>query len=139
MTAQQAPPTAETPLVPGEAKVAPAGTVPVGGTPPAPAETEPAAPKPVEAAPKPAGPVPPAPGQTFLQVAAVKKPEAEVLVDVLRKRGFPAIVAPVVPGQPDDALWRALVGPFQDAASLAKARADLQATVGVRDIIVRKY
>ncbi len=138
LPAQQAPAAAETPLAPGEAKVSPAGTVPVGGTPPAPAEVEPAPPKPAETARKPADPVPPAPGQTFLQVAAVKKPEAEVIVDVLKKRGFSAQVAPVVAGQPDDALWRALVGPLPDAAALARTRADLQ-NAGFREVIVRKY
>jgi cell division septation protein DedD len=137
MPAQPAAPTVDTPLAPGEAKVTPTGTVPVGGTPPAPAETEPPAPKPVVSPAKPAEPVPPTPGQTYLQVGAVKKPEAEVLVDVLRKKGYPALVAPVVPGQPEDAPWRALVGPFPDAASLAKARAELQNTF--RDIIIRKY
>jgi cell division septation protein DedD len=59
-------------------------------------------------------------------------------VDVLKKRGFPAQVAPVVAGQPDDALWRALVGPLDDAAAVAKARADLQ-NAGFREVIVRKY
>ncbi len=133
---------AETRLEPGEAKVTPSGTVPVGGTPaaaPAGGEQSTAAPpKPADPPGKSAAPASPAPGQTFLQVAAVKKPEAEVLVDVLRKRGFPALVAPVVPGQPEDALWRALVGPFQDASALAKARTDLQ-NAGIREVVIRKY
>jgi len=119
----------------GEAK-APVETVPVGGAPPA-GVTEPPAPQPVETAQKPAGPLPPAPGQTFLQVGAVKRPEAEVIVDVLKKRGFSARVAPVVVGQPEDALWRVLVGPLPDAATLAKTRADLQ-NAGF-PVIVRKY
>lgn len=146
MPAQQpaaAPP--DTPLAPGEAKVAPTGTVPVGGTPQsAPAETQqaanpaPASTKPAEMPRKIDEPTPPAPGQMFLQVAAVKKPEAEVIVDVLKRRGFPAQVAPVVPGQPEDALWRALVGPLADAAAVAKTRADLQ-NAGFREVIVRKY
>ncbi|MGE5570683.1 MAG: SPOR domain-containing protein [Rhodospirillales bacterium] len=118
----------------GETKT-PVGTVPVGGA--AAGVTEPPAPQPVQAAQKPAGPLPPAPGQTFLQVGAVKRPEAEVIVDVLKKRGFSAQVAPVVAGQPDDALWRVLVGPVPDAATLAKTRADLQ-NAGF-PVIVRKY
>jgi cell division septation protein DedD len=130
----------DAPLAPGEAKVTPGGTVPVGGTPPAPSETQAAATpaRPAEAPRKPADAAPPVPGQTFIQVAAVKKPEAEVIVDVLKKRGFLAQVAPVVPGQPDDALWRALVGPLADASAVAKARADLQ-NAGFREVIVRKY
>lgn len=146
---QQQTAAAETPLEPGEAKVAPAGTTPVAApqtepvqtAPEAAAEAKPAAeppPKPVEN-PKPAPADVPAPGQTFLQVMAVKRSEAELIVEALKKKGFPALVAPVVPGQPEDALWRVLVGPFKDASALAKARADLQAAGFRRDLIVRKY
>ena len=65
----------------------------------------------------------PAPGQTFLQVSAVKKPEADLLVDVLVKKGFKARIAPV-PGETD--LFRVLVGPVEDT-TLASTRADLEA------------
>ncbi|HOK44429.1 MAG TPA: SPOR domain-containing protein [Bryobacteraceae bacterium] len=119
----------------GEAK-APVGTVPVREAPAA-SVTEAPAPQPAETAQKSADSLPPAPGQTFLQVGAVKKPDAEVIVDVLKKRGFSARIAPVVAGQPDDALWRVLVGPLPDAATLAKTRADLQ-NAGF-SVIVRKY
>jgi cell division protein FtsN len=64
----------------------------------------------------------------------VGKPEAELVMDVLKKRGFSALVAPV----PNDTRWRALVGPLPDSASLAKARSDLLAA-GFKDVIVRKY
>jgi cell division septation protein DedD len=65
----------------------------------------------------------PAPGQTFLQVSAVKKPEAELLVDVLAKKGFKARTAPV----PDEVdLFRVLVGPVEDS-TLASTRAQLEA------------
>jgi cell division protein FtsN len=120
----QAPPTAaaDAPLEPGQAKVTPAVT-------PIPDSKPPEKPKPPAAE-----PAVPLPGQTYLQVAAVGKPEAELVMDSLKKRGFSALVAPV----PNDTRWRALVGPLPDAASLAKARSDLLA-LGFKDMIVRKY
>jgi cytoskeletal protein RodZ len=145
----QAPPAAaaDVPLAPGEAKVTASGTAPVGGAKAqAPATTpipEVAPPTPLPAPstkppekqkPATAEPAVPLPGQTYLQVAAVGKPEAELVVDVLKKRGFPALVAPV----PNDTRWRALVGPLADPASLAKARSDLLAA-GFKEVIVRKY
>jgi cell division septation protein DedD len=128
-------------LQPGEAKVSPGGTQPVGAP-----ETEAVAPAPAaaiepvrrEEPPRAAGQMAPAAGQTFLQVAAVSKPEAELIVSVFKKRGISALVAPVAPGQPEGALWRALVGPFNDAASVAKMRADLQAQ-GFKEVFIRKY
>jgi cell division protein FtsN len=120
----QAPPTAaaDAPLEPGQAKVTPAAT-------PIPDSKPPEKPKPAAAE-----SAVPLPGQTYLQVAAVGKPEAELVMDSLKKRGFSALVAPV----PNDTRWRALVGPLPDAASLAKARSDLLA-LGFKDMIVRKY
>jgi cell division protein FtsN len=64
----------------------------------------------------------------------VGKPEAELVVDVLRKQGFSALVAPV----PNSTKWRTLVGPLPDAAAMAKTRTDLQAA-GFKEVIVRKY
>jgi cell division protein FtsN len=135
----------------GEAKVAPQPTAPAGGTKPEAPATAPASDvKPIAAPPaaphpapppskplaveKPAEPAEPALGQTYLQVAAVGKPEAELVVDVLKKRGFSALVAPV----PGGTRWRALVGPVKDSATLAKVRSDLQAA-GFKEVIVRKY
>lgn len=149
MTDTQAPPStaADAPLAPGQAKVTPStgpsasqvkaeapATTPIPdfkppAPPPAPPPKPPEKQKPVLAA-----PVVPLPGQTYLQVAAVGRPEAELVVDVLRKRGFSALVAPV----PNDPRWRAMVGPLPDAAALAKARSDLLAA-GFKEVIVRKY
>lgn len=128
---------ASAPLQPGEAQVASSGTMPVRtATPepakipaPAPPETKPPASPP----PKPAPVAEPPPGQTFLQVAAVKQPEAELIVEVLKKKGFAALTAPA----PGDNLFRVLVGPLKDTAALAKTKADLEQT-GFRSI-VRKY
>lgn len=129
---QEAPPAPapETQVNPGEAQVSQS---PDGS------QTAAAAPAPAEATPEPQPPAPepepsravaagPQPGQTFLQVAAVKQSEAKVIVDVLRGKGFNALTAPVVVnGVVSDSLFRALVGPVKDAAELARLKSDLQA------------
>ena len=60
-------------------------------------------------------------GQTYLQVMAVRRPEAEVVARTLKDRGFPATLGP----GPND-LLRVLVGPYKDAASLGAAKAELE-------------
>jgi cell division septation protein DedD len=97
------------------------------------AETTAAPPAPEPATSEESLTAPPVPGQTYLQVAAVRRPEAELMVDVLKRRGFAARIAPV----PDKAEFRVLVGPIKDAAALAKTQSDL-ALAGFRSI-VRKY
>ena len=86
--------------------------------------TEP--PKP-QAVPPPAAQAPvvqePEPGGVYLQVAAVKRAEAEVVAEVLRKKGFRSIVAP----HPTDPVFRVLVGPLANADAVAKTREDLLA------------
>ncbi len=106
-------------------------------------DTSAAAPQPAAAeqtkAPESASPTPeePAPGQTYLQVAAVQRAEAELFVDVLAKKGFHALYTPV-PDKP--ASYRVLVGPFKDPAAIAQARTDLQ-KAGFKgfEALVRKY
>lgn len=135
---------AETPIAPGEAQVS-TGTVPVAApqeetaasTKPAETTAQPA-PEPVRAAPAAAAPAAPAPGETYLQVVAVKRAEAEVVADLLRQKGFHAIVAPVVvDGVAAADLFRALVGPLKDAAEVARTKAQLE-EAGFKPI-VRKY
>ena len=135
-------PTASQPLEPGEVKVGPpAGAEATATPPPAPpptAEATPAA-KPTSAATTAAGsgtPLypEPAPGQTFLQVAAVRRAEAESLVDVLKRKGFPALVAP----GPSETLFRVLVGPLKDEDDIARTRQRLE-EAGFRSSYVRKY
>jgi cell division septation protein DedD len=135
-------PTAGQPLEPGEVKVGPpAGGEATATPPPAPpptAEATPAA-KPPSAATTAAGsgtPLypEPAPGQTFLQVAAVRRAEAESLVDVLKRKGFPALVAP----GPSETLFRVLVGPLKDEDDIARTRQRLE-EAGFRSSYVRKY
>jgi len=74
------------------------------------------------------------PGQTYLQVVAVKKPDAEMIAGILRKKGF--LQAIVVPG-PNETIFRVLVGPLQDAAAISKTKIDLEAA-GFK-AIPRKY
>ena len=74
------------------------------------------------------------PGQTYLQVAAVKRPEAEILARVLRRKGF--LQAVVVQGPKED-LFRVVVGPVKDREALQKTKADLEAA-GLKSI-VQKY
>lgn len=64
----------------------------------------------------------PNPGQTYLQLAATSQHEADIMVDVLRKKGFRAMAAEIdeKPGT-----FRVLVGPITDTTA-NKMRADLQ-------------
>ena len=61
-------------------------------------------------------------GQTYLQLAATGKHEADVMVDVLRKKSFNAMAAEIAekPGT-----FRVLVGPIPEG-SINKVRADLE-------------
>ncbi|MBV8573173.1 MAG: SPOR domain-containing protein [Acidobacteriaceae bacterium] len=77
----------------------------------------------------------PGSGQEFLQVAAVAKPDANEVADVLRKKGFPAHAVPA-PHNPN--LYRVLVGPIRDAGDLASTR-DLLRKTGFREVIVQRY
>jgi outer membrane biosynthesis protein TonB len=86
-----------------------------------------------EVAPAPAPtPIEPRPGQTFLQVVAVAQPQAGAVVDTLKAKGFPA---KLIPG-PNATIFRVVVGPYGDAASLGKAKAELE-NAGFRPIMRR--
>jgi len=74
-------------------------------------------------------------GQTFLQVAAVGRTEAEAVADVLHKKGFRAHAIPK-PGNPK--IYRVLIGPVRDTADLSATRDSLRRT-GFRDVIVQRY
>ena len=75
----------------------------------------------------------PKPGQMFLQVSAVARPEAELLVEVLSRKGFRAAMAP----GPNDKLIRVLVGPVATEADVAKTRTELE-SAGFKPM-VRRY
>ena len=109
---------------PAPAPPTPTETAPQQAAPPTPvAEREPEPPK---REPKPeartvAGSRP-ATGQTYLQLAATSQHEADIMVDVLRKKSFRAMAAEIdeKPGT-----FRVLVGPITDTTA-NKMRADLQ-------------
>ena len=119
--------------------------------PPKPERVEPPPPKPAEPPPpvvkepeKKAAP-PPAPAVsaggvsepakgTYLQVMAVARGDAELMVNLLRKKGFPALLAP----GPSETIVRVVVGPLADAAAVAKTKADLQ-EAGFKGTIVKRY
>lgn len=73
-------------------------------------------------------------GQTFLQVAAVSKDEADGIADVLRRKGFHAHAVP----KPGSKLYRVIVGPVRDASDLSSTRNRLHNT-GFREVIVQRY
>ena len=74
-------------------------------------------------------------GQTFLQVTAVGRDEAQAIADVLQKKGFRAHAVPK-PGSAK--LYRVIVGPVRDAADLSSTRDSLRKT-GFREVIVQRY
>lgn len=125
-TAAPAPPPA--PPSAGEPSAAsPVETAPQ--QPASPEETKPAKREPAETPPPAAEkPAPaaaadqPIAGLTYLQLAATSQREAEILVDILRKKGFRAL-ATVKPDSPGT--YRVLVGPVSDGG-LNQLRADLQ-------------
>ncbi|MDP8991171.1 MAG: SPOR domain-containing protein [Acidobacteriota bacterium] len=133
--------TAEVPATPApdgkpQAVEPPAKIVEPAPAPPAPTETAPQQPakdpepEPAPAPTKPArvkaepvrGASHPAAGQTYLQLAATSKHEADIMVDVLRKKSFKAMAAEIdeKPGT-----YRVLVGPITETTA-NKVRADLQ-------------
>jgi cell division septation protein DedD len=109
----------------GAAAVSGARPQPSSGTVPAPqnpvatetpkddatASDEPAAPAAVE----------PAPGETYLQVTAVKAEVAETVAKTLKEKGFPAVLSAGPAGK-----VRVLVGPYADLAKLGQAKAELE-------------
>jgi outer membrane biosynthesis protein TonB len=64
----------------------------------------------------------PTTGQTYLQLAATTKREADVMVDVLRQKGFKSLAAEI---QEKPGMFRVLVGPVAEGGANA-LRADLQ-------------
>jgi cell division septation protein DedD len=83
----------------------------------------------------PAGGYLPQSGQTFLQVVAVGRNEADGIADVLNKKGFHAHSV-AKPGSAT--IYRVLIGPIRDTADLSSTREQLRNT-GFRDVIVQHY
>ena len=57
---------------------------------------------------------------SFWQVIALEQAQAEVIASALKKKGFPVFLSPGT-----KSLMRVMVGPYNDAASLGKAKTDL--------------
>ncbi len=98
----------------------------VPGTVPKPAVPEPAKPANSEPAKKekarPVANDQPAAGQSYLQLAATTKREADVMIDVLRQKGFKALASEI---EEKPGTFRVLVGPVAEGGRNA-LRADLQ-------------
>jgi outer membrane biosynthesis protein TonB len=74
-------------------------------------------------------------GQTYLQLAATSRHEAEIMVDVLRKKGFKAMDAEI---EEKPGTFRVLVGPVADSGSTNKMRADLEGAGFPGNIAIRR-
>lgn len=98
------------PVVPAAAPDQPAAALPAPEAPLA---------KPAETLPN--GIVEQVPGDVYLQVMAVKRPEAEVVLKTLRDKGFRAVL-----GAGPNELVRVLVGPFPEGGALGQAKAGLE-------------
>jgi cell division septation protein DedD len=96
--------------------------------------TKPPVQKPVEVSAVTPSVVQPIPGQIYIQVLALGKPEAELLAEVLTKKGFNAIVAP----GPNERLFRVLVGPAKDAGDAGKIKGDLE-QAGFKQAFPKKF
>ncbi len=75
------------------------------------------------------------PGQTYLQLAATSRHEADIMVDVLRKKGFKAMDAEI---EEKPGTFRVLVGPVADSGSTNKMRADLESAGFPGNIAIRR-
>jgi len=134
--AQSAPPPAQTAPTESPASAPAQETKPA--KPPAPVEVKSATPRKVETRVEVSTPPPresarpasasgavavtPGPGNMYLQVVATAQPQAGVVVDTLKQKGFPALLAQ----GPNATLFRVMVGPFADASALGKAKAGLE-------------
>ena len=75
---------------------------------------------------------PPSGEELYLQVSAIRRPDADNLAKVLSERGFPALLRESSkPG-----LFRVLVGPFKTNSEMGRAKASLK-TKGFESIVVK--
>jgi cell division septation protein DedD len=65
----------------------------------------------------------PHPGDIYLQIGAVERGFAEVLVVGLRAKGFPSVMTPA----PGEKIFRVLIGPLNDSAAYARAKSEMGA------------
>jgi cell division septation protein DedD len=71
-------------------------------------------------------------GDTFIQVAAIGRAEAELMAEQLQKNGFRTFISEV-PGRD---LFRVLIGPFETTAKLNETRKKLEGQ-GISSIVQR--
>ncbi len=77
----------------------------------------------------------PEPGQMFVQVSSMlAQAEADIMVDVLGKKGFRSVIAP----GPNEGKYRVLVGPVRDTGDASKVKAELE-QAGFKGAFVKKY
>ncbi|MEO8658214.1 MAG: SPOR domain-containing protein [Bryobacteraceae bacterium] len=131
----------ERPTTPMETPVQPS-SAPSAVNPPAdqpvekPAAVKKQAPPPEEKAPAPAPAATDTPPTgSYWQVAATKRAEAELLVDLLKGKGYKARMIPA-PGT--EGYFRVLIGPAVNTAALSVLKADLEA-LGYKNPIKRDY
>jgi cell division septation protein DedD len=72
-------------------------------------------------------------GATWLQVTALRRPDADNLVRTLREQNFPVLLA----GSSKPDLFRVMVGPYRQNADLAEAKERLKA-LGFANAFVQK-
>jgi cell division septation protein DedD len=59
----------------------------------------------------------------YLQVSAVRRPDADNMVKLLRERGFPALLGE----SSKQGLFRVLVGPYKTNTEMGRVKTDLKA------------
>jgi cell division septation protein DedD len=105
-------------------------------TKPAPPPEPAPAPAPVKASARAATADQPESGRTYLQLSAIERDKAEIMVELLRKKNFSAIAAEI-PEKPG--VFRVLVGPISEA-DINKTRAALQdASFPGKDAVKRTF
>lgn len=65
----------------------------------------------------------PRPGDVYLQIGAVERGFAEVLVIGLRAKGYPSVMTP----SSGEKIFRVLIGPLNDPAAYARAKSEMEA------------
>lgn len=69
---------------------------------------------------------------TYLQVFALRRPDADSEVKMLKERGYPALLGESSkPG-----IYRVMVGPFKTSGEMGRTKADLKAK-GIESIVVK--
>jgi cell division protein FtsN len=122
----------QTPAAAQDNTATPAATPEPAAKPPERAKT---AEKPIEVSPVGSRLITPEPGQMFVQVSSMlAQAEADIMVDVLAKKGFHSVMAP----GPNEGKYRVLVGPVRDAPEASKTKAELE-QAGFKGAFVKKY